>query len=375
MKNRIILFLFLFLSIIGLYFIFKNPFPLEKTLRGDLERYQPLRKYNYILGPISLTYHTHPSFPQKIYVFGDRHIKGVKCPPGVKINKDNAIPLVNFLVELTQLKNIASLDSRREDKNGTDKKIDYFFEIAYNQKFNPRDFIFRGYLKDIYQQFKNCLSISKEDCEFKNVRIHYSDARFGFQEIQILEDFYKILIDWDITPKMSLRDPEVLSFWEGLTILFSNPEIILESNKINKQIESLEEPIKSRIESFKKPVLYLLKTLNNGKEKIIYNFNLNPEDRNEDEIRGYLKRYSIALQRLMDLYLFSRLFRNFEKEKGRFAGQPENIVIYSGELHSEVYRNWLDILGFRKESESYSNQKDFDFQCLDISSFKQPFFS
>lgn len=73
---------------------------------------------------------------------------------------------------------------------------------------------------------------------------------------------------------------------------------------------------------------------------------------------------------IMDCYTLCRIFKKF-KTNGFEPEEPTNIVIYSGNFHSEDYRTFLKSIDFI-ETESASKLK---LRCLDISGIKQPFFS
>jgi hypothetical protein len=90
----------------------------------------------------------------------------------------------------------------------------------------------------------------------------------------------------------------------------------------------------------------------------------------------YYDRLNIldGFSHMMDMYLFSRMFRKFKKNKKTVSETPTNIVVYVGNWHANNYRRLLDKLGFTHK-ESKSKTKDVDFQCVNISNFVQPFFS
>jgi hypothetical protein len=101
----------------------------------------------------------------------------------------------------------------------------------------------------------------------------------------------------------------------------------------------------------------------------------------------YLAGYMTRLVSLgPDLYTLCRMFRTFNTDKAAFNGaikedQPKkaiNIVIYSGDAHSQRYRRFLRHLNFQEDGKtgqsSYSaNPPNFD--CIDMTDIKQPFFS
>jgi hypothetical protein len=98
-----------------------------------------------------------------------------------------------------------------------------------------------------------------------------------------------------------------------------------------------------------------------------------------------------------DFYAFLRMFKKFENT-GLKHGPPraDNIIVYAGDFHALHYRCMLHSLGFTEITSSGSNNPDLAFNsffkelypggiqsvfckgsgsCLDISDFKQPFFS
>ena len=68
--------------------------------------------------------------------------------------------------------------------------------------------------------------------------------------------------------------------------------------------------------------------------------------------------------RIMDVYGLGRMFRNFKNDK-----KISNIIVYTGEYHSEFYRKVLKNLGF----DEIKAKKKYN-RCLDVKELKQPFF-
>ena len=74
------------------------------------------------------------------------------------------------------------------------------------------------------------------------------------------------------------------------------------------------------------------------------------------------------------------MFRNFdinkEHDKRRNYDepvQPHNMIIYAGNNHSNCYRRFLEVLGFKEiETTINPNKKGY---CIDMKTIKQPFFS
>jgi hypothetical protein len=91
-------------------------------------------------------------------------------------------------------------------------------------------------------------------------------------------------------------------------------------------------------------------------------------------IKYAAKKILDGLGYLMDMYLFTRMFRKFKKNSKLYSEPPTNIVVVVGNWHANNYRQLLDKLGFTNK-ESKSETKDVDFQCVNISNFVQPFFT
>lgn len=75
-------------------------------------------------------------------------------------------------------------------------------------------------------------------------------------------------------------------------------------------------------------------------EMIKYNFHL----RKQTEIINNLNYlfFNIGLL-LVDIYCLSRIFKNF-KSNGKSPSEPNTIIIYTGNSHSETYRNFLNFI-------------------------------
>ena len=78
--------------------------------------------------------------------------------------------------------------------------------------------------------------------------------------------------------------------------------------------------------------------------------------------------------KILDLYTVARIFHQFKPFNT--TPQADNVIIYAGENHSQTIRNILDRFGFQNGAKSDASSKQQDnFQCLNISQFKQPFFT
>ncbi len=87
-----------------------------------------------------------------------------------------------------------------------------------------------------------------------------------------------------------------------------------------------------------------------------------------------VSNYLILLEALiMDVYTISRIFKRFDIKSGILQpSEVSNIIIYAGEAHSDIYREFLVYIGF--DTIDYIQNENGNERCLNISSFQQPFF-
>ena len=89
----------------------------------------------------------------------------------------------------------------------------------------------------------------------------------------------------------------------------------------------------------------------------------------------------------MDAYTLSRIFKQFKPKNQQTPPtqpiEPHNIIVYAGDYHARVYGEFLRENGYRlvqrtgyfHDEKSGEESIDYDLSCIDISNFKQPFFS
>jgi len=319
-------------------------------------------KLKYIKGPASLSEHKNPKYDKHIYIFGDIHIIDTYCPGDM--NKNNSEYFNKFLKQL--------LNYWKEK----DPKIilDYFIEFGFRGNKTPNFLVIEnyfGYYQELYNYFLNCVKIKKDICEFENLRLHYSDIRRGFYETDIINQFASILF------LKKINDIQLVSKnfnWDQFTNILYNPENLFRISKVDKQIENVKYPeVKKLLIREKNKVIIISKFLS---EKVISIKNLMLKGLLNDEVINFdnILLFNVR-NKIMDIYLFARMFKEFKpKYKGQFSKSAKNILIYVGERHAGTYREWLKELGFSiKEKISYNMH--IDFQCVNVSNFKQPFFS
>lgn len=337
----------------------------------------------HILGPVSITEHISKDSKKHIYVFGDIHDFREGC------KYKNSLQIDKYLQKL--------LDYHH------DKVIDIFLEVPYLSKDSKAvEYEYReegGYLfARLIQTFSNCLQVLKHNCKYKNSRFHYTDLRWmnieSFTNLQYLitkiESIAKDIEDfWDSNlsgkeAKLTLdKISKKLEKFMNVSVNF-NIYDILRNTKIKKQIEAIQNPkIKDKLnqklewiidneELVNKGLetLYKLQYLTTVKGKKVF---LKEEDSFNDlydkldSIHSLLLNYQVEF---MDIFLLSRVFRSFKRIKNKYSEDPKYIIIYAGDDHANSYRTFLSDIGFKTVNKSFDEN-----QCLDISSFKRPFFS
>ena len=137
------------------------------------------------------------------------------------------------------------------------------------------------------------------------------------------------------------------------------PQIILDFylEKIPKLSEKLDKSYyKQEIYDFSKKKIFkillqiiafgpftTLKDFFKNTYKLIKNNNLNDINK-KNYIDSYLRQFFIQLGAiLVDMYCLSRIFKNF-KSNGKSPSEPNTIIIYTGNSHSETYRNFLNFI-------------------------------
>lgn len=94
------------------------------------------------------------------------------------------------------------------------------------------------------------------------------------------------------------------------------------------------------------------------------------------EIAHDLSRYMITIGALrIDIYTICRLFKKFNVESSNQPDEAYNSIIYTGNYHSNTYRNFLENTGFKLVDIQIQSENQPNNRCLDIDNIPQPFFT
>jgi hypothetical protein len=202
------------------------------------------------------------------------------------------------------------------------KTIDFYIETPFVK--SPIKY---SYMRDVDDIFRHLTTV------YKNLRLHFSDIRA-----------YNVISAYETG-----NIKEILSLFPYSKDISS----IFQKLKIYKQFENSD-----LLPNDKKIILKILQL------EIDKNM-LTPTDAiNRINI---ITKFIALYVWIMDAYLIGRLF------KANYKPKISNIMIYVGDRHANNYINILTRIGFKIINRVESNTKD-DFQCIDVRSFKQPFF-
>lgn len=350
-----------------------------KMVSNQLSTLQ-MRSTSVIFGPISLSEHYSKKYDKRIYIFGERHnmVENFAC-------KERSMNITCFLDYTLTL---------------SPKFIDFFIEKGYMGKLEddidydvacgiPGTYL----MNDIARQFLPNIQRGRRNEEIPNARIHWADFRMHPQSEDVLTTempSFNIRTNWHHRSGWesyvrNLKDSVLVKRFRTLQgIMDGMKEYASSPAKVKKQLDASVDPeARERILAYydKCKTLRLVQP----SVEISVNFYRNAEISKlcDDYLRNPMNNdaqstiYEIAGIILslvtcnMDLYLAGRMFRTFRNMRGQYSKPPQNIIVYVGDKHAREYRGLLDDMGFEKRGEVYSR----DDRCIDLSGFKQPFFS
>lgn len=354
----------------------------------SLYYYNTIFEVNKLTNVISLTYHTlmDNNNEKKIYVFGENHYPNNNC----SIVSKNSRAVFDFIK--MNIENIP-------------KFMDLFIETTYLDKggkyYNKNDNNITT-LINFETEYHNCLySNNLKNCQIPNVRIHNTDIRRSYQ---IKRPFIPYILDIVYRIEKAVRDKNIEMYKNQLKLykeLIENKEN--EHNVNNYKLKSSSNNIDQLILLFQSfyPYLKILKqqqtlsqnvkdVLNNYMKEEFASINLKyldftfidkiisklPKDIlpifGQNTMLSEITSSNLKFESVfMDIYLMARVFRKFEQKNYQNSNQPENIIIYVGDVHAKNYRKILNRLKFKLEFKSFSKKDEF---CIDIKNLKQPLF-
>lgn len=360
---------------------------------------QNIKHCNLITPIHQLSYHTSTKYNKKIYIFGEHHETNETCK---LLDKCNVFVFI--------LNNIGNIP----------KFIDVFLETPYITKEVKKLPSYQiGILGKFSKEFEQCL-LSEKKCKYENIRFHNTDIRQSIIIDPLKRSYIVKLQDNIVHFQYFLMDYLKINNVSTLSIKY-------DEDKYKKIIKNLKTLILSdeykdermiylqSITSNEKYLQYLLKSYSIFKlekqqqeipyenvKNILLKFIQNKINKvnlkylnitefiylidkleysgfpkifkldNILEIVNYANEMIFSIIPILDMYLFSRMFRKFKQVKYKNSKEPEYIIIYVGNQHANNYRELLNELNFKTEFNKQTIKPDY---CLDISNLKQPLFN
>ena len=383
----------------------------EQNLTADKKPYA-----DFIGGPKSLTLQWSSYYKKLIYIFGESHSKYIDCP---KPTPDTiTMPVEDYIQQLYQ--------------NG-DMFSDVYIETGAVFK-NTKELIEIGdtRISKLRNRFTACLFNANSNKDCRKGRVHYIDTRkiFGMKYGNISQYIGKYLFFSKKDKQEYLEylnkfftDIKVLEMIEDVSGMDS-PEKFIQYSKDEFYANYLLEKelgrstIKDKITSFideniKKyniqSIIDDIKSLkemlndceNDDETKTYPSYEFDSLKEEDEETKSFYNIFRVLLHRIfiklltieallfVDGYLLARVFKNFnidveEETKRRVTDEPyepHNIIIYAGDTHSNMYREFLKKkLGFKLIAVTGKDWRDKEStnpyeNCISMEGFPQPFFA
>jgi hypothetical protein len=365
---------------------------IRKLLENNYTKHMPVVKF--LGGPKGLTVHWSPKYQKMIYTFGERHSFKTDCER-FDSDQSQTMKVEDFFKSYLQT---------------TNAFIDFFIEVqGYSgsgyEGYEASKTIPSGLsrLKSIHLALMDCIQYSTRSNSLCDLaRVHYIDVRKnsieGIDTISFLRDMLnevqETIPDEEKADmyKRIVEFPRINKFLNKLTGDYNSiKNAFIEQLDDNKstQKELDRSPLGKEIRKFismkieqilQEDDLYI--TIKKIVSAVVYY--------DTDE---YLVMFMEELPllfvsinaRIMDAYALARMFKTFntdlsDSETGTHRHHPteaHNIIIYTGNNHSNIYREFFEITGFHlvastgtiKEIETESDEF-----CIDMTSIPQPFF-
>lgn len=311
------------------------------VIRGILSRYcdvLPLKDVKYIVGPNQYTEFRYKNYKIGIFGEGSHSIHDFPLP----LSSKTTLTFSAFLTSLV---------------TQTKRQYDFFAELPYrNRVLKAKEISDVNFMLNVLEyDFKDCLKVEKAEkaaCPYKNLRIHYSDARELYPEYDNLAFEIYSYDDVKKAPghKVNKFLKTLLKEYDEQT-RFVERVLQDKTSKIEKQLrhnelrvrEQITEYIKYQMQDNKRKFMIYL---NQSSETINKDFRQEPFTQEDiDVIRLLANEFILIFTPIMDTYLLGRIFRTYPNDSG---GSPENIIIYAGGYHTELYTSFLYYIGANK---------------------------
>jgi len=331
-----------------------------------------------IIGPVSLSLQEYviprSKRVMRVYIFGDMHISDAHCP--TKSIKKRAVNIGTFLGNLFNECRAGPVDFYLE----IDLAID---PVTKTLEEHPRETQLFGnsnFLNDLwYTDFKSkCLRIHKIDIRSGICRILNSLANI-FEKTMLLlkmidkyrDDDHNDIFESQIYFKATVLKRIIERFnFEHI----QDVESICSQCRITKQLDKLFS-FRSFAPKIVKYFGKKIRAISLDIDDVLEAFSDVLHKDSYWTLDEFAMKLMMILVFYMDMYTLGRMLKNpVSRKSGRRLPVGKNVIVYAGEGHAENYRAFLNKMGFKLVKSSTFINYDIDFQCLDISMFRRPFF-
>jgi hypothetical protein len=420
---------------------------LAKLIDNYVQQTQIYTQYpRYIEGPLNISCHWHKDFQKLIYIFGEYHGNQKDCdkfkPDDLDDSSDLSMSIEDYLKHYF-VKPIAFTDFLIEMKSNVDGYKKLHSETSRLERI--RKFFQNCVDSTKRRQEERCnlsrmhyFDIRQGDVKTDQDMFHGTIISSLTKTSQFSLDAYKIAKDLDFVPQTETEIKDAIknlkTFYKiNFDILTVLNECYSDKNKyfnffvtefkqykfLTKEIDRSKSVSDLRIEEFIKEQLRdliiksddvdleNLEKISNAFNNTYHNilkidanlFVLNTNGEIYDEfhkIQVFLNEMynlvAIYNGRLADSYLLARIFKKFDidtenpnkKRPTDEPREPHNIIIYAGNNHSQLYRKFLNRLGFEDKGTGGTGiMDDTDIPkdglgrryCVDMKNIVQPLFS
>ena len=369
----------------------------------------------FIGGPKTLTSHWNEEYQMMVYIFGEWHSNKMDCKNFKEFKIGEQVPVEVFLSELIRTTDVF-IDIYFEFSPYKGEEYDEEYPFIKHNQVEGDDILSKFFvieqdrLTKLFEHFKTCIQYStRAAAECRLARVHYFDIRFNRtkdRKENRLDDVSCFLIEIsDILSKKSTVDIKVANFKKFmqdnprikrvLDALITPKDIDFQSfwiKQIRDNVHAMKEvdksPLKPKIMEFidKETIIEAMKYRQDFIKYIPTIFTDKTKDylllAHLQIIINYIRNTNALIA---DVYTLSRMFRNFNISKPAYKGgpindqpvKPHNVIIYAGDGHSRQYRKFLESINFKEISKSGSSEiKEGEPKfCVDMKTFKEPFFS
>lgn len=327
---------------------------------------KPKKECENILGPVSIHILDHKLDGSRIVLLGDIHKIDPKC-----LGKKQPCGTIIY--------NYLDSVFRNYDQK---EFLDFFIEEEFDPLFRPEMDFKQNYLLSLRSYFHNCLQKQKSNCIYpKNIRFHYSDVRQGVihtsldeKTKDVVTQLQKIQELWDNKRGVTNKDIRLV---ETLLTKFKQKDVdwFFRFSKIDKQLKHISD--KRYEQLFRMYLTDRMIHLEVLAEMIQERFNefqslfkkqkkLSDNEMRFEFLGIYESIIAYLVQSLFDIYTLSRMVR-FNMKR---------VIIYAGELHIDIMRDFLvEHMGFKQTLVYNSNKENKNFQCIPRKFIGEPWFS